>query len=201
METIFSKSAGTKKLPDKEDREGYNKLFQFYYPRLVAYGELFLDKPSAEDIVQDLMVYVWQNSGNLSIHTSLEAYLFKSVYLRSLNRIRDLKVRSATTAKKALDRFMDSESIHYDPDRNEIIRKIFSAELRKEIDDAIAGLPPKCREAFIESYINDRKTSEIAGLLSISERTVETHVYTALKQLRKKLKDNMYLIIPLYLGI
>ena len=60
--------------------------------------------------------------------------------------------------------------------------------MRKRINDAIGELPAKCREVFILSYQHDRKNKEIAEQLGISIRTVEVHLYKALKSLRKKLK-------------
>ena len=50
----------------------------------------------------------------------------------------------------------------------------------KEMDK----LPEKCREVFTMSYLEERKTSEIAVLLNISPRTVEAQLYKALKILR-----------------
>ena len=50
----------------------------------------------------------------------------------------------------------------------------------KEMD----RLPEKCREIFTMSYLEERKTSEIAVLLNISTRTVEAQLYKALKILR-----------------
>lgn len=199
METALKETGKIITLPGCNDKKEFEKFFKHYYPRLLAYGELFLDRPSVEDIIQDLMVYLWFHADSLKIHTSVEAYLFKSVYQRCLNIIRQQKVRSAIDGKRKL--LIEDEETYYDPEKNSFIRDLFSSELRNEIDAAIESLPPKCREAFIKSYIYNLKTSEIAEMLGISERTVETHIYSALKLLRKKLKSNLYLILPLYLGI
>lgn len=48
-------------------------------------------------------------------------------------------------------------------------------------------LPEKCREVFILSYLHDMKNAEIAQVLGISQRTVEAHMYKALKYLRERL--------------
>lgn len=186
------------KFPRKNEREKFNELFRFYIPRLLAYAELFTDKENARDIVQDLMVHVYDNSDSIIIHTSLEAYLFKAVYLRCLNHIKHKRIEAGHTQQQ-IDFFIENESSYYDPDENEIIRKIYSSELKAELDSAINELPLKCREAFIKSYIQEKKTREIAEELNISERTVESHVYSALKHLRSKLKDKLFLLIPLYL--
>ena len=75
----------------------------------------------------------------------------------------------------------------YQPDNNEVIRRIEDRELRKEIHDAINELPDKCKEVFKLSYLHDMKNKEIADTMGVSLRTVEAHMYKALKLLRDKL--------------
>lgn len=74
-------------------------------------------------------------------------------------------------------------------------------ELKEEIDTAIQCLTSKCKEAFILSYIHEMKNREIAAAMNISERTVETHVYNALKILRNKLKNNLLFFMLISLNI
>ncbi len=183
------------KLPHKSDREGFNRMFKAFFPRLVAYAELFLDQESARDVVQDLMVYIWEQSDAIVIHSSLEAYLFRAVYRRCLNRLDHERVVKAYSEKSAF--LLEEEERYYDPESNPVILKIFSAELHKEIQEAIASLPDKCRQAFVARYIDGMKTKEIAERMDVSERTAETHIYHALRHLRGLLKDKFYLIIPL----
>lgn len=188
MNTDTSKT----RLPDKKNREEFNLIFRELYPRLLAYGELFLDHDSAEDVVQDLMVNLWVNSDKIEIHTSLESYLFRSVYRSCLNRIKSNRIRERYRTSYTATTLEEAE--YYDPDENETIKKIFSLELGHEINEAIASLPEKCREVFIKSYISNQKTKEIAAELKISERTAEAHIYNALKHLRIMLKDKFIML-------
>lgn len=48
------------------------------------------------------------------------------------------------------------------------------------------------------SYINGLKNQEIADAMGVSVRTVEAHVYKALRLLREKLKY-LVAILPLFL--
>ena len=182
-------------IPDKRDREKYNAIFRHYYPRLLAYAGLFLDEDAAKDIVQDLMVYIWEKSDTIVIHTSLESYLFRAVYQRCLNNIRHKKITDSYSQGRIA--LQEKEAEYYDPDRNQIIRQIFSRELKKMLDEAIETLPPRCREVFIKSYLEGKHTQEIAVELNITERTAETNIYAALKQLREKLRDKVYVLMLL----
>ena len=73
----------------------------------------------------------------------------------------------------------------------------------KNLEDAITSLPPKCREVFMMSYIENLPNKDISARLGISLSTVENHIYSALKQLRVALaKDKAFLLFTLlpYLG-
>ena len=75
----------------------------------------------------------------------------------------------------------------YQPDSNDVVKRIEDAELRRKLSDAINELPDKCRMVFKLSYLHDMKNKEIADTMGVSLRTVEAHMYKALKLLRDKL--------------
>ena len=89
----------------------------------------------------------------------------------------------------------DYEASFFDPDKNEIIRKLYMNDLRDEIDLAIESLPQKCREVFRLSYMMDRQNKEISKLLDISVSTVEKHINYALKVLRKLLRNKTIALV------
>ena len=98
----------------------------------------------------------------------------------------------------AMEEINQRRAEFYQPDNNEVIRRIEDKELRKEIHDAINELPDKCKEVFKLSYLHDMKNKEIADILGISLRTVEAHMYKALKYLRGRL-DPLWAILFLFL--
>lgn len=184
-------------LPEKNDKASFDQFFRRYYPRLTAYACLFVEPQAAEDLVQDLFVYLWENSDEIHIHTSVDAYLFKAVHLRCLNRIKQLKTRNYHH-KLIEDYISEFEFKLFDPDKNDSIQKLFMEEVKEEIKTAIDSLPEKCREVFMLSYIYDLKNKEISEVLGISLSTVENHIYNALKTLRQKLAKHAYLIAILF---
>ena len=58
------------------DQKAFDALFRRYYPALCAYGHRFVDLEDAEEIVQDSLLWIWENRENLIIETSLSSYLF-----------------------------------------------------------------------------------------------------------------------------
>ena len=159
---------------------------------LVSYARLFMKDDWAEDVVQDVFYNVWQNRAALDDSNSLYKYLLRSVYNRALNR------RAGEYRAYYQERIASMGSAYYAPDNSPIIRKLYSDDLRASLDAAIESLPPKCREVFKLSYLEDLSNREISERLGISQSTVENHIYSALKQLRQKLsKEQLLLLLAL----
>jgi len=59
-------------------------------------------------------------------------------------------------------------------------------------------LPEKCRRVFRLSYIDGKKNAEIADEMQTSLRTVEAHMYNALKYLRKRLDHLVVFLLTLF---
>lgn len=184
--------------PFKVDIETFNQLFREHYPALRAYAGFLAGETMAEDIVQDIFLNTWENRHTISIHTSIKAYLFRSVYNRCLNKLQHVKMVHRN--KRQLEYGLQmQEMLLSDPEKNPIIQKLYMNELREDILQAIDNLPEKCRQVFQLSYLNDCKNKQISELLDISVSTVEKHINHALKTLRKTLQHVKMLFINMLL--
>lgn len=163
----------------------YQTLFHKYYPCLIFYATRLVGEEDAEDVVQDVFVELWRRQESIEIGDQIQAFLYRAVYTRALNVLKHRNVKSGYCA--AMEEINQRRAEFYQPDNNEVIRRIEDRELRKEIHDAINELPDKCKEVFKLSYLHDMKNKEIADALGVSLRTVEAHMYKALKFLRNRL--------------
>lgn len=186
----------------KGDRGAFNDFCKEELPVLVSYARIFLPDEWADDAVQDVLFSFWRNREGVSADASVRGYLMKAVYNRAMYYLRK---------EKLLRQYKEWNDVRIavlglegaDPERNPVIRNLFDGDLRKNLEEAIAGLPPKCREVFRMSYIEDIPNKDISARLGVSLSTVENHIYSALKQLRMALaKDKallLFTILP-YLG-
>lgn len=172
------------------EQKAFDTLFRRYYPVLCAYCHRLVDLEDAEEIVQDVLLWLWENREVLVIESSLSQYLFKMVYRRALNRIaqRDVKYRADTCFYEEMQEMLQ------DIDFYQI------EELTKRIQEAVATLPDSYREAFVMHRFRDMSYKEIATVLSVSPKTVDYRIQQALKQLRIELKDYLPLLLPLFLN-
>lgn len=162
------------------DEGAFEILFHKYYKYLCLYAsKIIQDDDSAEEIVQDLFVKLWEKREQLNIETSIKNYLFRSVKNLCLNFIQHNKTK-LRYAQKVIS---EVEHNYSDDD------SFTEMELSQKIDEGINSLPEKRREIFKLSRQEGLKYHEIATKLNISIKTVETQMRLAIKMLRDKLKN------------
>lgn len=169
----------------KGDRMAFNTLFRKYYPLLCAYCKRFLDIEDSEEVVQDIMLGLWENREKQEIKTSLSHYLFKAVYHGALARIsrKKLKHKADTFFYKEMQEMFGDVDVYA------------IKELEKRIDKAIETLPPTYKQAFVMHRFHHMSYKEIAETFNVSAKTIDYRMQQALKQLRIELKDYLPLLI------
>jgi RNA polymerase sigma-70 factor (ECF subfamily) len=160
------------------DEGAYDAAFRSWYPVLVRVATALLRDPdAAEEVAQDVMMELWRRRHALDADVSLGGYLLRSVRNRSLNQLRHLKVRKQS--ESAVEALYDAPAGADQP--------IVAQELATAARQAIAELPPRCREVFELSRVHGLKYAQIAEALDISQKTVEAQMSKALKVLRERL--------------
>lgn len=72
-------------------REGaWREMYRKYYPAMCNYASRIVkDDAAAEDIVQDCFIKIWDSGTQFPDVPSLVGYLYRMVYTRALNSVRD----------------------------------------------------------------------------------------------------------------
>jgi len=157
----------------------FESLFRSTYSSLVNYARSILkDHDTAEEIVQDLFYVLWRDRKKIKIMTSINGYLFRAVYNKSMHYLEHEKVVKRYAGRAASGISIDTE----DP-----IEVLKYKELHDKIARIIGNLPERCAKIFCMSRFEGLKYAEIADQLSISIKTVEANMGKALKELRNEL--------------
>lgn len=176
----------------------YKLLFRKYYANLLFYATRIVGDEEAEDVVQDVFVELWRRKDTMMVGDQIQAFLYRAVYTRALNV---LKHRDIMNSYEAVMLDIHKKRIEfYQPDSNEVVKRIEDGELRRELAEAISELPEKCKMVFKLSYLHEMKNKEIAETMGISLRTVEAHMYKALKFLRDRLGYLNLMLALFFLG-
>lgn len=171
-------------LPCKLDLQTYEQTFMRYYSGLIVYAVRFVFSGEvAEDIVHDIFEVLWEKRDEIDPLT-VKSYLYSSVRNRSLNYLRDLRVR---------DQFQEKVLAKGEPDGELSWEFYVEGELEELLKKIMDELPPRAREIILMNRIEGRRAQDIADELGISRRTVEKHIEVALKFLRTKLERYPFL--------
>jgi RNA polymerase sigma-70 factor (family 1) len=163
------------------DESAFEALFRAHYGVLCGFARKFVaDKDTAEELVQELFMQMWDRRATLNPETSLKAYLFTAIRNSCLNHLKHLAVKS-----RHQEHARSMEAAHA-ADPSEALQ---SAELEARIHLEIDALPDRCSEIFKLSRFQGLKYDEIAKELGISPRTVEVQIGKALKILRENLAE------------
>ncbi|MGE5421196.1 MAG: RNA polymerase sigma-70 factor [Chloroflexota bacterium] len=166
-------------------REGdagqFESLFRSSYVSLVRYAKVIIkDHDTAEEIVQDLFYRLWQDRQKISIESSLNGYLFRSVHNKCLHYIEHLRVVEKHAEEMSLRQHEGQEN------PAEILQY---AELQARVAEILGKLPERCGQIFYMNRFEGLKYSEIAEKLKVSVKTVESNMGRALKEFRKELSE------------
>ena len=170
------------------DKGAFNVIFHRYYNSLSAYAYRFVELADAEEIAQDVLVWLWENRNSFSLHSSLSSYLFRAVHHRCLSRIEQQSVKQRSETRYWKNQMDDIPSD---------VDAFLAEELLTRIHEAIEQLPPAYREAFVLHRFKDNSYKEIALKLNVSTKTVDYRIQQAMKLLRADLKDYFPLLLLL----
>jgi len=131
------------------------------------------NKEDAEDIVQDVLLHVWQKEDWEQIE-NIEAYCFRSTRNRALDIIA-LKDNRAEALPEDFDY----------PAQDDFAGKIEMQEQIDRIESLLSFLPEKQQTIFRLREIEELSYKEIASILNITEEQVKINLF----RVRRKIKE------------
>ena len=179
------------------NRDAFDELFRCYYPRLISYISSILDSKIAEDIAQDVFLYVWENRKKIYFGQGFQSYLFQSGYTRAMDYLR----KQHTVMDYAQNVQTDFLEIYEKLARNEdsILDHLYSKDFYQTLHQLLDKIPEQRRNVFLLAYVDGLKSKDIAEQCNMSQRTVESHIYLTLKFLRERLlKKDFYIFLLLF---
>jgi RNA polymerase sigma-70 factor (family 1) len=160
----------------------FKQLFGNFYDPLSKYAyTLVADHDTAEDIVQDVFVRIWEKHQSVIDSPQVRAYLYRAVRNTCFNHLGSQKrtqLASLSNEELAEEADITNWSMDEEPDETDIPN--YRDLLKKGIDQ----LPEKCKEVFLLSRTGNLSNQEIADQLGISVKTVNNQTWKAMKLLK-----------------
>jgi len=165
----------------KGDERAFEILFKKYYLQLTRFAWRHVNSQAiAEELVQDLLATLWENRGewDMKNEKTIRSYLYKSVKNMSLNYIKHQKIKDKFDSEWVEDKEkskFDSRDTH----REE--------EIREAIFRAVEELPSRSKMTYKLHRYDGLTYDEIAEVMDVSVKTVESQMSRALQMLRERL--------------
>ena len=184
-----------------KDYQAWEALYAHYYRALCSYSHTVVkDGPCAEDIVQDVLMKIWQSDVRFTDARDLGAYLYKAVYNNSVaymrtsgNRAGILNHLYEESDRERRERIENGEETDF-----EFLAGVVGEEVIRELYLSIQELPED-RRRIMRLSIEGHSGAEIAEMLGVSINTVKTQKYRSYKFLKKRL-NKYYYLLPLLLA-
>jgi RNA polymerase sigma-70 factor (family 1) len=159
-----------------DDMAAYKELFVSFYNPLLRFAiTLVKSREQSEEVVSDVFINIWEKRKRINSITNLKVYLFIAVKNTALNY---LSRQNKNLTDSVDDAGMEFKSVYFDPEQ-----LMVTAEMIARIKAAIEELPPKCKLIFKLIKEEELKYRDVAEILNISVKTVESQIAIALKKI------------------
>lgn len=174
---------------------GFSRIYIVYFPKMVRFArEYVISEEEAQNVVQDMFLYLWERRELLDTISNLNAFLFTLIKNRCIDYYR---TTARMKEKKLSIEELDERELHLKMEAlQQFDTNLFTEDdIENLLEIAIESLPDKCRQVFRLSRLEGLKHEEIAQKMDISVNTVQNHISSALRKLKTALKDYLPLFI------
>lgn len=157
------------------NEQAFAELFRGQYAKLYRFSLQYVEAPeTAEEIVNDIFIKLWKYRSHLHTVKNPESYLFIAVKNQSLNYIKQYSRFQVSAGEDFLSQLAATDCPQQTLEWKEV-----AFQLAQTVD----ALPEQCRTVFKLVKEEGVKPQQVAKILNLSVRTVETQLYRAVKRL------------------
>ncbi len=160
------------------DEGAFEQLFRMHAAALCDFAFSYVrSREIAEEVVQDLFCWIWEQRFTVEMAHGVRAWLFTSVRNRSLNAVRFRRLEFELHERVIRD--FPSRRVVVQPDA-----VLAARDLSAAAGELVAAMAPRCREAYTLIRLRQLSYAEAAQIMGISAKTVEIHMTRAMTILR-----------------
>ena len=165
-------------LARNSSQKALQELYIMYYRKLFRYVGFYVrDEEVVAEIVSDVFFAIWEKRVELTDVRNFNAFIYRIAKYKALNYLRGRNLNTIDINDIPFDLFAGTTS---SPEDN-----LISSETVENINNAIEQLPSKCKLAFKLVREDGMSYKEASELWAISTKTLEVHIYRAVRKIRE----------------
>jgi len=173
----------------------YQRIYVTYSPMLLRFAEKYVSLPTAEDLVHDTFLKLWDKQLLVLPENDLKNLLYATVRNACIDHLRKQKFENETLDSRSVQ--LKLEELAFFKDAEVVFMR---KDLIEYIMEKVAKLTERQQQIFKMAYIEGMKSAEIAVELHLSPRTVENQLYRIVLNLRQQLEEHLFLFLLLFLN-
>lgn len=167
--------------------DAFRALFDGYFPRVRLFIlRMVKIEDVAEELAQDVFVKVWLTREDFRTVRSFGPYVFSMARNQVYNYYKHKKVEEKFAASVG-ERHQSPSDEEFDAE-----------ELARLVERTVGQMPPQRKAVYEMSRQENLSNDEIAARLNLSKRTVENHLYMALKSIKEIILIFLLFFSPLH---
>ena len=160
----------------KGDRGAFQEILTRYQNAVYGFAfSILKDAQEAEDISQEVFLRLYRTAESYSSFAALQTYLFRIARNLCIDHLRKMRPETMTDPPEAVG-------------AKTPLSQLCSAELKKQIDLILSGLPENQRAALYLRHEQGMSYSEIAETLGVTLNAVESLLTRARREFRSRFK-------------
>jgi RNA polymerase sigma-70 factor (ECF subfamily) len=149
------------------------------------------NRVEAEDLTQETFIKAFNSLATFNSDYAFSTWLYKIAVNNCIDHFRKKRLKTYPIDTPIQVKDGQVQRDFADPHMVGPEKKLISKERNSLIEDAIAELPEKYRQAIILRHSKDRSYEEIAEALDIPLGTVKVRIFRAREMLKKALRDQL----------
>jgi len=172
----------------RDDEVAFTEIYKRYQPSLFEVCMKYLkNEDTANDVVQGVFLWVWENRKDLTIDTNLRSYLCTTTRNKILNLLRNENVAIQNNYAYAQQRLSEDTWLE---------KMEHEGQLRR-VKEMIEDLPEQRRRICKMKIEEGLSNQQIADALGISLQTVKNQYSSSIKDLKDRLIEKNQKILRL----
>ncbi|MDG2450923.1 MAG: RNA polymerase sigma factor [Saprospiraceae bacterium] len=161
-----------------KESKGYKEIYKRYFSSLAKHASWTTsDIEKGKDLAQKVLVKLYEKPELFDSNKSLKIWLFTILK----NQIKN-EWRNEGNRKRILDQLPKFD--FNTPDNTQ------EKEQTQMVSEAVSSLSENHKEAFLLKYSNNLTIKEISTYLSITEGTVKSRIFYAIKAIRNHIENS-----------